>query len=43
MLLAHDLGYLKREQRDSLTNKTVEVKRMLAGFIQYLNDSDAAA
>jgi four helix bundle protein len=39
LLLACDLGYLTQERRDELTNQVIETKRMLTGFIQYLNGS----
>ena len=39
LLLARDLGYLDRVGHDNLTEQTVEVKRMLTRFIQYLNNS----
>lgn len=39
LLLARDLGYLDRVGHERLAEQTVEVKRMLTGFIQYLNNS----
>ena len=39
LLLARDLGYLDRVGYEKLAEQTVEVKRMLTGFIQYLNNS----
>ena len=36
LMLARDLGWLKAEQYESLMTQVVEVKRMLAGYIQYL-------
>ena len=36
MILAHDLGYLKDLDYEELTKKTIEVKQMLASFIQKL-------
>ena len=36
LLLAHDLGFLNREICKPLTQETIEVKRMLTGFIQKL-------
>ena len=39
LLLARDLGYLDRVGCEKLAEQTVEVKRMLTGFIQYLNNS----
>jgi len=39
LLLAHDLGYLAIEQHQQLTERAIEVKKMLTGFIQYLYGS----
>ena len=37
VLLASDLGYLKHERYEDLRIQITETKRMLTGFIQYLN------
>ena len=37
LLLARELGYLSLESHKSLSAHVVETKRMLTGFIQYLN------
>jgi four helix bundle protein len=42
LLLAHDLGYLADESHQELTVRVSEVKRMLTGFIQHLNEGAAA-
>ena len=39
LLLAHDLGYLASEQHQQLSDRVVEVKKMLTGFIQFLYGS----
>jgi len=39
LLIAHDLGYMNDGRYDDLANQVVETKRMLTGFIQYLNGS----
>jgi four helix bundle protein len=39
LLLAHDLGYLNEQRHDGLATQVIETKRMLTGFIQYLNGS----
>jgi four helix bundle protein len=36
LILAHDLGYLQDAEYELLTGQTVEVKKMLSGFIQRL-------
>ncbi len=36
LILAHDLGYLKDLDYEQLTEKTIEVKQMLASFIRKL-------
>jgi four helix bundle protein len=36
LLLARDLGYLPAAHLGGLVNKTVEVKKMLTGFMQHL-------
>jgi four helix bundle protein len=36
LILAHDLGYLSDSDYEELTKKTIEVKQMLASFIQKL-------
>jgi four helix bundle protein len=38
LLLAHDLGYLSTSDYESLSSTTVEVKKMLASFIQKLRN-----
>ncbi len=42
VLLARDLGYLASENHQGLTVRVGEVKRMLTGFIQHLNEGAAA-
>lgn len=37
LLLAKDLGFLKTEEHAPLTSEVVEVKKMLTGFIHYLD------
>ena len=37
LLLAHDLGYLGEEEYRDLDRRINEVKRMLNGFMQWLN------
>ncbi len=37
LLLAKDLGFLKAEEHATLTSEVVEVKKMLTGFIHYLD------
>ncbi len=37
LILARDLGYLKSPQQKQLLPDTVEVKKMLTRFIQFLN------
>ena len=39
LLLAHDLGYLNCTTYAELSEKVIETKRMLTGFIQYLSVS----
>ena len=39
ILLAEELGYLKAEIRDNLSEKTIEIGRMLSGLIETLRDS----
>lgn len=39
LLLACDLGYLNQAKRDELIAQVTEIKKMLTGFIQYLNGS----
>jgi four helix bundle protein len=41
LLLAHDLGYLAVDIHEQLTVRVMEIKRMLTGFIQYLNTGAA--
>ena len=38
LLLARDLGYLEVKTYETLNDQVTEVKRMLTGFIQKLND-----
>lgn len=38
LLLAHDLGYLSTSDYESLSSTTVEVKKMLASFIQKIRN-----
>jgi len=42
LLLAHDLGYLASESHQELTVRVSEVKRMLTGVVQHLNEGAAA-
>jgi hypothetical protein len=42
LLLAHDLGYFASDIHKELTGRVSEVKRMLTGFIQHLNEGAAA-
>ena len=42
LLLAQDIGYLVAENHEELTARVREVKRMLTGFIQHLNEGAAA-
>jgi four helix bundle protein len=37
LLLARDLGYLVSEIHEQLSQEVVETKKMLSGFIQYLD------
>ena len=37
LLLASDLGYLKRGDYEKLSTDTIEVKKMLAAFLRKLN------
>ncbi len=37
LLLSRDLSYLGADTHEELTAKVTEIKRMLTGFIQYLN------
>ena len=39
--LARDLGFIEGETHRSLTTRVTEVKRMLTGFIHYLNGNAA--
>ena len=39
LLLACDLGYVTSAKRDELISQVIETKKMLTGFIQYLNGS----
>ncbi|HEX3740286.1 MAG TPA: four helix bundle protein [Terriglobales bacterium] len=39
LLLACDLGYVTSAKRDELINQVIETKKMLTGFIYYLNGS----
>jgi four helix bundle protein len=41
ILLAHDLGYLPVEPYACLEKQVVEVKRMLAGFLKRLRESNS--
>jgi four helix bundle protein len=40
VLLAFDLGYLKQNAYDDLSQRTQEVKRMLSAFIRRLGDDE---
>ena len=39
LLIAHDLGFMNDGRYDDLANQVVGTKRMLTGFIHYLNGS----
>ena len=39
LLLARDLDYLDPDHHDELAGQIIETKRMLTGFIQFLNGS----
>jgi four helix bundle protein len=43
LLLAKDLGYLKKEEYEVFNEQVVEVKKMLTGLIQHLNSRSRAA
>jgi four helix bundle protein len=41
LLVARDLGYMSSDHYNDISGQVIETKRMLTGFIQYLNGSRA--